>query len=380
MNRFSAALAALVSLAQPAFATDICAPGAVAEYPLDEGIAALGMTLRNLDRADYPLTAESLANAGAEPTQIAPILADYERENRERATRRRALLDELALTPQPRRDAMLLAGLSHQFDGSRPLVLIATMTDNEFLEEYLAVLDRHELGEIADIAREAVALFGGDPDPTSRYNMWLIANGITDPAFDGPLLAMEARLAPLQGQVLARAGELAQSDAGLLAELRERQSDTGALTRLLWAADRVLDCAGDWYDEADRGEAPLNSLPEPQRDLAQLHLFMMEVMNGGVHQFFFNSTGAMAPDIAQTLRNMSLPDHADTMMRGIKHFPAPYPRATEQRRRIMASFDEARDEALHDLTGIMDDGEIYRAMVDLAISSGFMPELAQAPE
>lgn len=43
----------------------------------------------------------------------------------------------------------------------------------------------------------------------------------------------------------------------------------------------------------------LSVLPAPERNLIALPTFNMEFENGGVHQFFYNSTGDLAPLRAQ---------------------------------------------------------------------------------
>ncbi|MDO5606604.1 MAG: DUF4375 domain-containing protein [Paracoccus sp. (in: a-proteobacteria)] len=377
MNRFAAALWAFAALPLPALASDACAPGAVMEYPFDEAVADLGFSSMLLVGADFHLSADDFADSDANPDEIAAILANMAEERRDKDSRRRAFL---AQTEQPRRDILLLTGLDRLFHGSRPLISTVTLTNAGFLDAYLDALDRQGLDEIAALIRQALTVFGPETDPARRYDLWVNAGGAINPVIDGQILALEARLAPLQPQVLSRAVALVRADPGMQAEIRDKHMQADALMRLVWAVDQVLGCAGNWYAEADAGTPPLAALPEPQRDLARLHLFMNEVMNGGVHQFFFNSSGALAPDIADILDTLSLPDHAGAIRQGIASFPAPYPRATEARRGIMDGFDEDSDAALDDLTYDIDDGEIYRAMIELAISSGFMPELADAPQ
>lgn len=76
----------------------------------------------------------------------------------------------------------------------------------------------------------------------------------------------------------------------------------------------------------------LAALAKEQRTLLAVGAFNLEFENGGVHQFFYNSGGAFAPDVQEALAEMGLGRQADLIKRGIGMFAAPYPRDTEQRR------------------------------------------------
>jgi hypothetical protein len=58
------------------------------------------------------------------------------------------------------------------------------------------------------------------------------------------------------------------------------------------------------------------------------------MLNGSVHQFFYNSAGRYAPEVVTAMRNIGLSTHADVVQRGIDIFRPPYSTDTAQRRTI----------------------------------------------
>lgn len=56
-------------------------------------------------------------------------------------------------------------------------------------------------------------------------------------------------------------------------------------------------------------------------------IFDGEVANGGLDQFFLNSSGALAPVVRDALREMELHDYADIMTQVIDTFGPEYPRS-----------------------------------------------------
>lgn len=86
-----------------------------------------------------------------------------------------------------------------------------------------------------------------------------------------------------------------------------------------------------WAPYADM-QRKLVVLAAPQRTLLLLAAFNDQFENGGVHQFFYNGEGAIAPDVAEALAGIGLDRQAELIGRGIAMFGPSYPRDTEQRR------------------------------------------------
>jgi uncharacterized protein DUF4375 len=68
------------------------------------------------------------------------------------------------------------------------------------------------------------------------------------------------------------------------------------------------------------------ALSEPERHLLATHWCDYEVCNGGLLQFFENSTGVLAPEAVDGYRALGLPEVAATVEEAISRFESPYPR------------------------------------------------------
>jgi hypothetical protein len=73
-------------------------------------------------------------------------------------------------------------------------------------------------------------------------------------------------------------------------------------------------------------------MPKEQRTLLAMHTFNGEFENGGVHQFFLNSSGALAPEVYDAFIEMGLERQAAIFKRGLDMFGGNYPRDTTRRR------------------------------------------------
>lgn len=103
------------------------------------------------------------------------------------------------------------------------------------------------------------------------------------------------------------------------------------VTRLEYLTGALLSRVDFWQPFAAVEQA-LRGLTEPQRTLLVISAFNGEFENGGVDQFFYNSEGAIAPEVADALAAIGLERQADLLKRAIAMFKQPYPRDTEQRR------------------------------------------------
>jgi hypothetical protein len=79
-------------------------------------------------------------------------------------------------------------------------------------------------------------------------------------------------------------------------------------------------------DESDKFWDWFNNLSEPQKVLFPTHWLHCEVLNGGFHQYFANSTGFQAPEAVKGLFVLGLDDIAQLVERAIAVFGEPFPR------------------------------------------------------
>jgi hypothetical protein len=66
------------------------------------------------------------------------------------------------------------------------------------------------------------------------------------------------------------------------------------------------------------------------------HWCQSEVRNGGLHQFFSNSTGVLAPEALEGFRAIGLIEWADILAEAMQFFSTPYPREQTDRRGLLA--------------------------------------------
>ncbi len=63
--------------------------------------------------------------------------------------------------------------------------------------------------------------------------------------------------------------------------------------------------------------------------------FESEVCNGGLYQFFGNSTGVLAPEALEGLRAIGLPEWVEILAKARHFFGTAYPRDRTERRRLL---------------------------------------------
>lgn len=60
-----------------------------------------------------------------------------------------------------------------------------------------------------------------------------------------------------------------------------------------------------------------------------------EVCNGGLHQFFWNPTGVLAPEAVEGFREMGMSDCAELLEQAMQFFGKSYPRAQSRRDKLL---------------------------------------------
>ncbi len=336
---------------------DQCRPGGTVEYPLAEILRyeAIGYSVDNTRSA----TSEGIEIGFDYATGYPPILAK----------RSAALPPALADLPY----LVLLGG---QLDYPNPMDTLTYMPESIVLPQIVVALERQGLTEAADAARVPLSIYPDDWEAAlSSRQEDISADG--SPWSGGPhgetLMAASEVLHRLTPEIRAATLALIASDPAVAAQYEALRQEAGTdlqityLMNVLW-----FDCLGDWWtpDEADAAFADMG---KTQSDLLILHEFLTESHHDSTYQYFYNPSGTMAPQLADLLDRLGLPDHAAGIRQGMAVFPTPYPRDTDARRAVMAGFTEAQDEALYALTGWADDGLIWELMARVANDAGLMP-------
>jgi hypothetical protein len=68
------------------------------------------------------------------------------------------------------------------------------------------------------------------------------------------------------------------------------------------------------------------TVPRSVLNLYAAHWCQSEVNNGGFHQFFYNTTGLLAPEAVEGFSAIGLPEWSALLAEAMGYFPVPYPR------------------------------------------------------
>ncbi|MDH3228918.1 MAG: DMP19 family protein [Alphaproteobacteria bacterium] len=93
------------------------------------------------------------------------------------------------------------------------------------------------------------------------------------------------------------------------------------------------------YDGPEEFLLRFTEMPEHAAHLFALHWCASEVCNGGFHQFFFNSTGVLAPEAVAGFRAIGMPQTAAVVAAAMASFGEPYPRDREERQDALDALD-----------------------------------------
>lgn len=289
--------------------------------------------------------------------------------------RREALARGLATYPAIERPILMLVAGSQWTTAPHDdgLLNFFVLLDGVFVDELLATLDAEELTAHAALLREGKALFGVDYGTVEqRYDMWNKGNGRFDRAIDRGLKDLSARFRKLP-RLLDEAVKRIEASPELTAIYEQIRANMPEETRFNRMAGAIFACV-DPYGDVDGVLSRLAALPKPYSQIMVVKYFQDEMLNGSVHQAFFNSSGNVMPEVEAALTDWGLTQQAEAVRRGISMFPTPYPRDLEERRNFMATKGEDFDTALYELTGPVDDGAMHEAMIRIARENDIIPK------
>lgn len=98
-----------------------------------------------------------------------------------------------------------------------------------------------------------------------------------------------------------------------------------------------------WDDGREEFLRLFQAIPPEVGHLYAAHWCQSEVCNGGLHQFFSNTTGLLAPEALEGFRAIGLTEWAEILAEAMKFFGSPYPRERADRNDLLASFTRRRD-------------------------------------
>lgn len=321
-------------------------------YPLDEVLQGAAILLElDFNQSTYPEFGSPEAIAQTRDT----VLANLEGKS------------------PAERDALILARLDWSTKGTLPLLGITSFGDAGLFETFLDTLDRTDMSDHAAALRAAQDAFPlWNTTARDRYSQWSNGRGnILNPALDKALRDQSDVFKKARPTLMEKAQQLLSDDASFQSYMdrREAATDDAKLNYMLWQLAACIPPPKGFDQTPDA----LAQVPQTVADFYLLHMLILEAMNGSFHQYIFNSTGALAPDMIDVLHRMDLPEHAQAAQTALKVFPAPYPRDTAQRRQIMQTFLKRQDQALYDATWIVDDRAFFEAVQARAKREGYWP-------
>ena len=365
MRVLGVVLVGLLMAVQVARAQDVCPVAGPIDYPMREVL-----------RADAAIL--SSAFFAAAPFDDAQSVEELQRIASDGVLYRQVIEDGLNGVSPLERDLRLLALLDHDALGGNSLVAVTMEKPSGLFDLWLDVLDRRGLvGQAAALRKVQAAFPVWGIEARERYLGWSDGlGGIRDRDLDVVLAAQAVAFAGAQPSVLTAAEELLLQDAEVAAKYQRRRAatDDDALMARVMAV--LVACQGDWRSVSE-ADAAFGKIPEPQADLVLMNAFLEESLSGSTHQYFTNSSGTMAPQLQAALLRAGLPEHAAAVQTGMGLIATDYPRDTEDRRRVMAGFDDEQDNKVYDLTLWAEDGAIHAAMIKLAKSANLWPDVSR---
>lgn len=99
------------------------------------------------------------------------------------------------------------------------------------------------------------------------------------------------------------------------------------------------------WDDVPVFQSTFASTEVSARTLFAAHWLYSEVSNGGFLQFYWNSTGVLAPEAADAYAAIGMPRTAEIIRRSMSWFPIPYPRDRQTRIKLLDEYAEANPES-----------------------------------
>ena len=107
------------------------------------------------------------------------------------------------------------------------------------------------------------------------------------------------------------------------------------------------DAIGDKYPPRDYTDVYFEDMTNVERLVFGVNWFTLEVENGGLSQYLFNSTGSIANDTCRQLRAANLTQLADLLAQALTVFPDGIsPKDDEARQAIMRALPDEKEQFL----------------------------------
>ena len=181
---------------------------------------------------------------------------------------------------------------------------------------------------------QAMALFGPDYPVDNDTRAKLFSYSSLDTPlnnFDVKMLEI-ARAFGSRGTFAKAMVAYVERTPALWQKIEGKRAQLGEVARLRYLNQSLVLRSNLWDKTDAEVVKALASMPLEHRTLLVMDIFNAEFSNGGVHQFFFNSSGAVAPEVHDAFREFGLERQAAIYKRALDMFPGTYPRDMQKRR------------------------------------------------
>jgi len=117
------------------------------------------------------------------------------------------------------------------------------------------------------------------------------------------------------------------------------------------------------YDGPEKFLASIADLPRAMVIVYAAHFCLSEVHNGGLLQFFWNSTGVLAPEAIEGFVAIRMPEAAAAIDQACGRLGLPYPRDRHDRQTALLAATGRSDEEIDHIFKSSD--SLYRAYVEV---------------
>ena len=296
-------------------------------------------------------------------------------------------LADMSRDPAPVQRLRLLLGLGeYTYDASTEgLHGYFSAPAGTLAPQLLVALQEAGFSDRAKIVAEAIAAFGPNypVDDKVRSDFFAqsflrIQEGIVPDLSKSPT-AVDNRLRELGTKLANKTAFRAEVEAYVAREpviaaaLKHARATLTDEQRLSYLQDQLLP-GPSGFGDATEIKAQIETMPPSYRTAYVLIILMGEVFNGGMHQFFFNSSGAFAEYVPQALREVGKDDAAAIVDTAIAMFPKPYPVSTEERRSVSFQHEwNEWDDKLNSFSDAIDGADIPAALAAYAKKQGILP-------
>jgi hypothetical protein len=164
-------------------------------------------------------------------------------------------------------------------------------------------------------------------DSEREINLCIEAAGVVEGMKD--LIKGNAERRNLLEQILEATGERRKE---LITQFEKMNTDYSRFYHD-WINIQKADPYAGWTDSGYHPQA--STFPPDIQVLAATSYGVSDIRNGGLHQFFGNSTGGFAPEMVLWFDRVGLKQCAATLKTAMLFFGAKFPRSQEERRKML---------------------------------------------